>query len=85
MVRNAAVEGLNNTITIKAAVQPESGSRHPKTFMGMLEGNPSTQISGLGSSFIYDKRNSMVSETMEEHALNSAEAAYKDLGEQVPM
>ena len=40
MVRKAAVESENKTITIKAAVQPASGIRHLKTFMGMLEGNP---------------------------------------------
>ena len=36
LVRNAAVEAEKNTRTTKVAVQPSSGSSHPKTFMGML-------------------------------------------------
>ena len=37
--------------TKKSVVQPESGSRHPSTFVGVLGENPSTQMAGLGSSF----------------------------------
>ena len=40
LVRNAVVETEKKTTTIKAALQPASGSRHPKTFMGMLEITP---------------------------------------------
>ena len=80
MVRNAAVEAENNTKTIKVLVQPGSGSHHPKTFIGTLEGNPSTQMYELGSSFQSDEINSMVAESIEEYALASAEAAYEDSG-----
>ena len=41
VVRNLAVEAENNTRTIKASVQPARGISHPKTFMGMIAGNPS--------------------------------------------
>ena len=80
LVRNAAVEAENNTKTIKVLVQPGSGSHHTKTFIGTLEGNPSTQIYELGSSFQSDEINSMVAESIEEYALASAEAAYEDSG-----
>ena len=40
LVRNAAAESENNIRTKEAAVQPASGICHPKTFMGMLVGNP---------------------------------------------
>ena len=40
MVRNVAVESENKTIKIKAVVQPASGSQHPRTFIGVLGGNP---------------------------------------------
>ena len=51
MVRNAAVEAEKKIRTIKAAVQTVSASRHPKTFVVLLVGNPSTQMAGLVSSF----------------------------------
>ena len=63
-------------ITIEAAVQTASGSRHPKTFMVTIAGNPSTQMSVLGSSFKYKESKSVVAEAMEEYILASAEAAY---------
>ena len=85
MVRNLAVEAEKNIRTIKVAVQSVSGSRHPKTFMGMLAGNPSTQMAGWNSSFQYEESNSMVAEAMEEYVLLSAEEAYEDPGEQAPM
>ena len=75
MVRNAAVEAEKNTRTIKAVVQPAIRSRHPSTFMGMIAGNPSTQMAGLGSSFQYKERKYIVAEAMEEYALASAEAS----------
>ena len=65
MVRNAAVEAEKNTRTIKISVQPESRSRHPKTFMGMLAGKSSTQMYDLCSSFQFDEINSIVAKAME--------------------
>ena len=62
LVRNAAVEVEKKIITIKSAVQPAIGRRHPKTFMGMIAGNPSKQITGLGSSFQFETNNYMVAE-----------------------
>ena len=53
--------------------------------MGMIGGKPPTQISVLGSSFQYDKRNYMVAESMKKFALASTEVAYEGPGEQVPM
>ena len=85
LVINVAVESEKKTRTIKAAVQPATGSCHTKTFMGMLAENPSTQMSGLGSSFQSEENNSMVAEAMEEYELASAEAAYEDPGEQAQM
>ena len=67
MLRNAAAEAEKKTKTIKAEVQPESGIHNPKTFMVMHSGNPSKQMSGSGSSFQYEERNSMVSDAMEEY------------------
>ena len=51
MVRNVKLESEKKVITIKAAVQPTSGSLHPRAFVGMLGRNPSTQMVGLGSRF----------------------------------
>ena len=59
MVRNAAVEAEKKTKTIKVAVKPVGGSRNPRTLMGMIAGNPSTQMAGLGSSFKYEESNYM--------------------------
>ena len=67
------------------AVQPEIGSRHNKTFMVILGGNPSTQMGGLCSSFQYEESNSMEAEAMEEYMLASVEADYGYTGEQAPM
>ena len=53
LVRNAAVEAEKKTRTIKATVQPASGSNHSRTFTGTLGVNPSTQMAGLGSIFQY--------------------------------
>ena len=80
MVKNVAVVAENKVRTTKMAVQPASGIRHPKASMGMLSGNPSTQMYGLGSSFQYKESRYMVAEAMEEYALASAEAAYEDPG-----
>ena len=82
MVRNTAVEAENKIITIKLEVKPANRIRHTKTFMGVIGGNPSTQISGLGGSFQSDEINSMVAKPMEEHALASVEAAYDCSGGQ---
>ena len=65
LVRSAAVEAENKIRTIKAAVRPESGSRHPKTFMVMLAVNPSTQMAVLGSRFQSEERNYMVAKSMD--------------------
>ena len=81
LIRNAEVKSEKNTRTIKASVQPSSGILHNKKYIGMLGGNPSTQIAGLGIIFEYEESNSMVSEAMEEYALASAEADYEDPGE----
>ena len=75
LVRNVAVEAEKKTRTIKAAVKPAIGSLHPKIFMGILAGKPSTQMAGLGSSFQYKERKYIVAEAMEEYALASAETA----------
>ena len=80
LVINAAAGAENNTRAIKAAVQPESGSRHPKTFMGILGRNPSTKMVGLVSSFQSEKRKYMLAEAMKKYVLASAEAAYEYLG-----
>ena len=85
MVRNVAVGVEKKTRTIKAAVQPAIGSHHPKTFMVMLAGNPSTQMSVVFRSFQSEESNSMVAEEMEEYPLTSAKAVYEDPGEQVSM
>ena len=85
MVRNLAVETEKKIRTIKSAVQPAIGSRLPKTFMGMLAGNPSIQMAFLVSSFQYEESNSMVAEAMEEYALACIEAACEYPGEQAPM
>ena len=85
MVRNAAVEAGNNIGTIKVSVQPESGIRHPKTFIGMLAGNPSSKMSRLGIRFHFEESNYMIAEAMEEYSLASTEASYEDPMEQAPM
>ena len=85
LVRNSAVEAENKTIKIKVALQTEIRSLHPKIFMGMLTGNPSTQMSGLGSRFHSEECNSRIAEAMVEYELASAEEAYGDPREQVPM
>ena len=51
LVINVAVESEKRIVTIKAVVQPESGIRCPRTFLGMLGENLSIQMAGLGSSF----------------------------------
>ena len=40
LVRNSPVEEEKNIRTIKASVQPSSGSRHTRKFVGMFGGNP---------------------------------------------
>ena len=65
MLINAAVESENKSRTIKVAVKPVSGSRHPRTLIVMLGGKPSTKMSGLRSRFQYEERNHMVAEVME--------------------
>ena len=64
LVRNAAVEAEKKIRKKKVAVQPASGSRHPKTFIGMLGVNPITQMVGLGSIFQYEESSYMVAEAM---------------------
>ena len=53
--------------------------------MGVIGGNPSLQMHGLGIIFQSEKYNSMISEALEEYALASAEADYESPGEQSPM
>ena len=53
--------------------------------MGIICGNPSTQMDGLVSSFQSKESNSMLAEEMDQFALTSTEAAYEDPGEQAPM
>ena len=53
LVKNVAVDSEKNIRTIKAEVQPASRSRHPKNFMRMLAGKPSTKMTGLVSRFQY--------------------------------
>ena len=65
MPRNAAVESEKKIIAIKAAVQPASGSHNPGKFIGMLGGNPSIQMDGLGSRFQAPDNNYMVAEALE--------------------
>ena len=61
LVINMSVEAEKKTRTMKLAVQTVSGSLHPRTFMVMLGGNPSAQISILVCKFQSEERNSMVS------------------------
>ena len=51
LVINVAVETQKKIRTIKASVQPASGSLHTRIFMGMIGGNTSTQMAVLGSIF----------------------------------
>ena len=48
--------------------------------MGMPEGNPSIKITDLGTIFQSNEKHSMVAESLEEYAMESAEAAYADPG-----
>ena len=66
-------------------MQSDSGMCHPKTFTGMLEGNPSTKRSGLISSYHSEESNAMVAKAMEEYELASALEAYDDPGGHAPM
>ena len=60
MAINAAAEAEDKIKTIKAAVQPESGGRHSRIFMGMIGLESSIKMDRLGSSFQYEKKNSML-------------------------
>ena len=85
LVRNASVEAENKITTIKAAVQTAGGILNYKTFMSMPGGSPSIKMAGLISSFKYEENNYMSAETIEEHELAYAEAAYENPGKQEPM
>ena len=61
---NMAVEVENKIRTIKVSVKPASGSRHPRTFVGILGGYPSIQISILGIIFQDEYNNYMVAEAL---------------------
>ena len=65
MAINAAVESEKKVIAIKAIVQPASGNHNPRKFIGMLGGNPSIQMAGLGSIFQAPDNNYMVAEALE--------------------
>ena len=75
----------NNIKTIKSEVQPSSGSRHTRTFIGILVGITSIKMSGLGSSFQSEGENYMVAESLEGFVLASEGVDYKDPEEQVTM
>ena len=81
MVKNTAVESENKIITIKEAVQPARGSRYSRKFMGMIEGNPSTKMTGLGRRFQYEENKYMVTGALEEYSLIYAGASYEYPGE----
>ena len=85
MVRNAAVKSEKNTRTIKTEVQPSIRSRNHRTFMEIIGGKPSIQMTGLGSRFQYEEKISMLAEALKEYTLESAEAAYVYPGEHEPM
>ena len=53
--------------------------------MGMIGVNHSTKMAVLGSSFQYVDNKYMSAEALEEYVLASAEAAYQDPGQHVPM
>ena len=53
-------------------MQPTDGSLHKRTFIGMLGGIASIKMSGLGSIFKSEEKNSMEAEALEEYALDSA-------------
>ena len=80
LVRNADEEAEKKIRTIKAAMQPVSGSLHHRTFMGTIGRNPSIKIYSLGSSFQDEKKISMLADALEEYALDSEESAYEDPG-----
>ena len=65
MVRNVYEEAENKIRTIKAAVKPASGGRHPSTFMGMIGENPSIQMDILGGRFQDGYNSSMMLEALE--------------------
>ena len=85
MVINAAVKTKKNIRTIKAAVQLSDVKRHPRKFMGTLGGNPPMKMYGLGSSFKYEEKNYMLSESLKECELEYVEVDYEDPGEQAIM
>ena len=60
LVINVELGSEKKIRTIKVVVQPVNGSRYHSTFMGMLGGNPSIQMSGLGSRFQSKEDNTMV-------------------------
>ena len=80
MVINASVESENKITTTEVAEQPESIGCHTRTFMVMLGGNPSIQMSILGVIFQAGGNNSMMSEALEGYVLASAESAFEDPG-----
>ena len=80
LIRNAAVEAENNIRIMKSAVKPAGGILHQSKFMIMPGVIPSIKKANLSSSFKYEENNSMVAEKMEDYALASAEAAYKNPG-----
>ena len=65
LIRNAAVKAEQNIITIEDMVQPVSGIRHPRKFMGTFGKNPVIKMAGLGSSFQYEENNYMLAEALE--------------------
>ena len=61
LIRNVSVEVEEKIRTIKLSVQPESESRHPVTFLGIIGGTPSIQMDGLDSRFQSRDSNYMMS------------------------
>ena len=74
------MEAEKNIRKIIVAVQPDSGSRHPMTFVGILGGNPSIKMAGMVSLFQSEEYNSIRLYALEEYALTSLEAACEDPG-----
>ena len=66
-------------------MQPSGGSRHTKTFMGMLGGSPIIKMVGLDSIFKGEENNYMIDEQLKEFDLTFKEAAYEDPEEQSTM
>ena len=70
------MESESKIKTTEVAEQPASRGRHTRTFIVMLGGNPSIQMSILGVIFQAGDNNSMISEALEGYVLDSTESDY---------